>query len=187
MSGGKDTIFDILIDHGIDIRGRIIYLKGSIDDEAYDKFVKRIKYLDKTAGDIEVVLNSEGGCVTSGLAIHDAIKACDNPVTIKVYGAALSIASVILQAGDKRVMSKYSRIMIHRGESEIVGDFNNVKRQMKEQEDLDKILCKVYFEKITEENPDFKMSQLEKLMDFDTYFSADKALEFGLIDEVEGE
>ena len=74
MSDKKDTIFDLLIDHDIDIRGRILYLNGEIDEEMYNRFIKLLKYLDKTTGDIEIVLNSGGGCVTSGLAMHDAIK-----------------------------------------------------------------------------------------------------------------
>lgn len=185
MSESKHTAFDILIEHDLDIRGRIVYVQDDIDEEVSSKFIKLIKYLDKTAGAIEVVLNSGGGCVTSGLAMHDAIKACNNPVTIKAYGRVMSIASVILQAADTRIMAPFCRMMIHRGETEIVGDFNNVKKAMKEEEELDKILCDIYFDKMSEENPAFKRNQLEKMMDVDSYFSAQQALELGLIDEID--
>lgn len=187
MSNSKDTVFDLLIDHGIDIRGRILYLQGEVDEEMYDKFIKLLKYLDKTSGDIEIVLNSCGGCVTSGFAMHDAIKACVNPVTIKGYGAVMSIASVILQAADKRIVSENCRIMIHRGSTELAGEFNTVKKAMQEEFELDRMLCDVYFEKMVENDSSFKRSQLEKLMDTDSYFSAEKALELGLIDEIEGD
>jgi ATP-dependent Clp protease protease subunit len=183
----KDTVFDILIEHSLDIRGRIIYLQGEVDEVMYSKFIKLLKYLDKTIGDIEIILNSTGGCVTSGLAMHDAIKACINPVTIKAYGAVMSIASIILQAADKRIISPYCRIMIHRGHTEIIGDFNNVKKAFEEEKELDKILCDIYMDKMTEINPEFKRSQLDRLMDTDSYFSATKALELGLVDEIEGD
>jgi ATP-dependent Clp protease protease subunit len=186
-SDNKQSNFDILIEHDLDIRARIIYVQGGIDEEVSAKFIKLLKYLDKTAGDIEIVLNSGGGCVTSGLAMHDAIKWCNNPVTVKAYGSVMSIASVILQAADTRIMSKYCRMMIHRGETEIVGDFNNVKKAMKEEEELDKIMGDIYFERISYANSTFKRSQLEKMMDTDTYLSSQQALELGLIDEIETE
>jgi ATP-dependent Clp protease protease subunit len=187
MSDNRQSNFDILIEHDLDIRGRIIYVQGAIEEEGAAKFIKLVKYLDKTAGDIEIVLNSGGGCVTSGLAMHDAIKWCNNPVTVKCYGSVMSIASVILQAADHRVMSKYCRMMIHRGETEIVGDFNNVKKAMKEEEELDRIMCDIYFDRISYANPAFKRNQLDKMMDTDTYLSAQQALDLGLIDEIESE
>ena len=187
MSSGKETIFDLLIDHGIDIRGRILYLSGEVDEVMCSKFIKLLKYLDKTTGDIEIVLNSSGGCVTSGLAMHDTIKACINPVTIKAYGAVMSIASIILQAADKRIISPYCRMMIHRGSTEISGDFNIVEKAFKEEKEIEKIMCDIYMDKMTEINSEFKRSQLDRYMDTDSYFSASKALELGLVDEIEGE
>jgi len=187
MSNNRTTDFDILIEHDLDIRARIIYVQSDIDDALCAKFIKLLKYLDKTSGDIQIVLNSGGGCVTSGFAMHDAIKACNNPVTVKVYGRAMSAATVILQAGDLRIATRYTRFMIHRGETEVVGDFNNVKKLMKENEDMDKILSDIYFNRMKEGNPLFKRAELNKMMDVDFYFSAEKALELGLIDEIEGE
>lgn len=188
MSSEKQqSVFDILMEHDLDIRGRIIYLHGEIDADGAAKFIKLLKFLDKTSGEIEIVLNSGGGCVTSGFAIHDVIKACANPVTIKVYGEAMSIATIILQGADKRIASKHARLMIHRGETEMVGGFNEVKKAFEENKELDKIMCDIYFEKMTDNNPTFKRSQLEKLMDTDSYFSSEQALELGLIDEIEDE
>ena len=181
----KKTALDVLIEHNLDIRARIIYVQDGIDENVAAKFIKLLKYLDKTTGDIEVVLNSTGGCVTSGFAMHDVIKACSNSVTVKVCGCAMSIATIILQAADTRVASPYSRLMIHRGSTEIGGDFLNVKKAMKEEEELDKIMCDIYFERIISTNPSFKRNQLEKLMDTDSYFSAQQALDLGLIDEIE--
>lgn len=183
----KQSNFDILIEHDLDIRGRVIYVQSEIDSDVSAKFIKLLKYLDKTAGDIEIVLNSEGGCVTSGLAMHDAIKWCHNPVTIKCYGAVMSIASVILQAADTRVMSKYCRMMIHRGSTEVAGEYNTVKKAMAEEAQLDKIMCDVYMNRLQEANPNFKRAVLDKMMDTDTYISSSEALNLGLIDEIESE
>lgn len=187
MSDKRQTDFDLLMEHGIDIRGRTIYLQGEVDSTNIHKFVRLLRYLDKTDGDMCIVLDSEGGDVNLGLAAYDAIKECRNAVEIKVVGVAMSMGSIILQAADTRVMTKHSRIMIHRGEMEVGGNFTDVKRAVQESDELDKICLSIYYDKITDKDPQFKMAQLQKMMDFDTYISADKALEIGLIDEIEGE
>lgn len=184
---GKQSDFDILIEHGIDIRGRTIYLTGEINEERADKFIKLIKYLDKTAGDITVILNSEGGCVTSGFAIYDTIKACRNEVTIKVYGCAMSMGSIILQAGDRRIIGVNGRVMIHKGAITLDDHVTNVEKAVKESKDLEVIMTDIYLEKIKEVKHSFRRSQIEKMMEFDSYLSSAKALELGLVDEIEGE
>jgi len=182
---GKQTDFDHLIEHGIDIRGRIIYLQGDIEPALIDKFKKLILYLDKTAGGITVVLDSEGGCTNKGFAAYDAIRECsNNEVTVKVIGVAMSMASVILQAGDHRVITPNSRIMIHRGEIALDDHVTNAKKALEESEEMEKKMMKIYLERIKEVKPDFKKSQLQKMLDFDTYISAERALELGLVDEI---
>lgn len=186
-NNNRQTDFDILMEDGIDIRGRTIYLQGEVEEDNIYKFVKLIRYLDKTDGDITVVLDSRGGDVNLGFAAYDAIKCCTSPVEIKVIGVAHSMGSVILQAADNRVMTKHSRLMVHRGSMEVDGHFTDVKRAVKENDEIDKICVDIYFEKMLEKDKNFKKAQLEKFMDFDTYFSAERALELGLIDEIDGE
>ena len=187
MSNGKQSDFDILMSYNIDIRSRTIYLDDDIDENSASVFIKCLRYLDKTAGDITIIMNCEGGCVTNGFAMYDVIKACQNEITIKVVGCAMSMATIVLQAADKRIMSPNARLMIHVGGMEIGGHFNNVKRAVQENAALDKMCVDIYLEKIKESNPDFKRSQLQKLLDFDTYISAQRCLELGLIDEIDGE
>jgi ATP-dependent Clp protease protease subunit len=187
MSDRRQTDFDILIEHGIDIRGRTVYMQGEVDSENIHKFIKLIRYLDKTDGEIIVILDSEGGDVNLGFAAYDAIKDCKNPVEVKVIGIAMSMGSIIIQAADLRVMSRHSRMMIHRGQMEVGGHFNDVKRAVQENDAMDKICLDIYFDKMTDKDPQFKLTQLQKMMDFDTYISAERALELGLIDQIDGD
>lgn len=187
MSDRKQTDFDILIEHGIDIRGRTIYLQGDVDQDNIHKFVKLIRYLDKTDGDICVILDSNGGDVNLGFAAYDSIKECKNAVEVKVIGTAMSMGSIILQAADHRVMTRHSRMMIHRGHMSIDGHFTDVKRAVEENQEMDKICALIYYEKMFDKEPNCKLNQVQKMMDFDTYISAQKALELGLIDEIDGE
>lgn len=181
----KQTNLDILLEHGFDIRSRVIYIQDEIDKELSNKFIKILNFIDKTSGDITIILDSEGGCVTRGFKMYDAIKSCSNDVTIKVVGAAMSIASVILQAADTRIITENSKLMIHRGSMEVEGHFTDVKRAVAENEEDDKRCAAIYLEKIREVKPEYKPSQVQKLMDFDTYLNAKKCLELGLVDEVE--
>ena len=184
---GKQTDFDILMSYNMDIRSRILYLDDEIDQDSASLFIKCLRYLDKTSGGITVIMNCEGGCVSNGFAIYDAVKLCNNEIEIKVLGSVMSMASVILQAADKRSMSENSRLMIHVGDMAVGGHFKNVKRAVAENDEMDKICVDIYLDKIQEVHPEYKKSQVQKLMEFDTYLSAQKCLELGLIDEIEGE
>ena len=66
-----------------------------------------------TAPEIEVQINSPGGDVFDGLAIYNALRMHKAKVTTRVDGLAASAASVIVQAGDRRVMVKSAQMMIH--------------------------------------------------------------------------
>jgi ATP-dependent protease ClpP protease subunit len=182
---GKQSDFDILMEHGLDIRGRVIYLQGEIEASSVHKFIKALRYLDKTVGKITIILDSEGGDVNLGFAAHDAIKLCGNEVEIKVVGNVMSIATIILQAGDRRLMTKNSRLMLHRGEIELGDHITNVKRALKESDEIEEAMMDTYMEKIREVKPKFKRSQLRTMLDYDTFLSAKKSLELGLIDEID--
>jgi ATP-dependent Clp protease protease subunit len=185
MSERKQTDFDILIEHDIDLRARTLYLRSEIDDVSTNKFIKLLRYLDKTSGDITIILDTNGGNILDGLAIYDSIRACDNEVTIRVIGAAFSIGSIILQAGDKRSMSSHSRLMVHIGSVAVEGHTVDAKRYLEEVHALDDICIDIYLNKIKQAKPHYKRADLKKLMQHDTYMSSVRCLEMGLIDSID--
>jgi len=97
----------------------------------------------------------------------------------------MSMGSIILQAADKRVITKNSRIMIHRGDVCLEGNLNDVKKDLEETLILDKMCVDIYYERILERNPDFKRAKLEKMMDSNHYISAEEALELGFVDDID--
>lgn len=173
------------MEYGVDLRKRTLDFKGDVDQAVIHSRLKLLKFLDKTQGGITIFLDSQGGDVNLGLAAHDVISNCENTVEIRVEGVAMSMGSIILQAGDKRTMTKNSRIMIHRGDVELSGTLNDVKKDLEETLVLDKMCVDIYYEKILEKNPDFKRAKLEKMMDSNHYISADEALELGLIEDID--
>lgn len=88
------------------------------------------------ADQIDVYINSYGGEVPEGLAIYNALKRHSAKVVTYCDGFACSIASVIFMAGDERVMSDASLLMIHNAWSYTCG---NAEKLRKEAENLDKI------------------------------------------------
>ena len=88
------------------------------------------------AEQIDVYINSYGGEVSEGLAIYNALKRHNAKVVTHCDGFACSIASVIFMAGDERVMSDASLLMIHNAWGSTCG---NAEQLRKTADDLDKI------------------------------------------------
>jgi ATP-dependent protease ClpP protease subunit len=102
-------------DYSIDVRSRTIYL---MDEEINPATAARfIKNLDSLRGPrpITVRLATEGGDVSCGLAIYQAMAAKSAPVTVVAAGEISSIGVLILQGGDKRVVSPTTVVMYHAG------------------------------------------------------------------------
>lgn len=193
----KESI-DRFYDYDIYPETRTIYM-GSIDNDIEygesgtdgalaERMVKGLHVLDSSAkeGDkpITVLMNNPGGDVYHGMAIYDAIKTCKNHITIVVYGHAMSMGSLILQAADKRVMSPNSKIMIHYGYFGINDVPKSVQNWAEESKKINKWMEQTYLAKIKEKHPTFSLKKVQEMCNFDTIISAKDALELGLIDEI---
>lgn len=99
---------------------RTLYITGSVEPELAHRIIVALEQMDRTDGDIRIVLNSEGGNEQDGYAIYDAITMCRNRVIIDGYGSVMSIAAAIFQAGDWRRMAPNADFMIHNGSVGIV-------------------------------------------------------------------
>lgn len=195
----KESI-DRFYDYDIHTETRTIYI-GSVSSDAEhgdsgtdaamaERAIKALHILDSVApsGDkpITIIMNNPGGDEYHGMAIYDAIKACKNHVTIIVFGMAMSMGSIILQAADKRVMSPSSRIMIHYG-TWGVHDHSKISYNWTEEgKKFDAWMEELYLEKIKQKKPDFTLKKVKEMCNFDTFFDAKKALEYGLVDEILG-
>lgn len=142
-------------------------------------FKKRLEEI-KESDTIEIHINSNGGSVKEGIAIYNLLKQkkCKEIIAY-VDGFAYSIASVILQAADKRIMGLGSSLLIHNMWIAIEG---NAKELRKAADDLDVLMDanrKVYLEKakISEE-------ELIEMLDKETYLTAHDAVKYGFADEV---
>ena len=134
----------------------------------------------KTA-EIVVHISSQGGDIFEGLAIYNALRTHSSPVTTKVDSLAASIASVIAQAGDRRLMLTGSQMMIHKAHGLAMGDDDDMEEMaalLRKQTDN---IAGIYAERAggTSSKPRFL-----SLMKNETWMTPTEALDEGLVDEV---
>jgi|GEM_PF-4513028 len=142
-----------------------------------DDFVRDLA--DVTAPRIRVEINSPGGDVFDGIAIYNALRTHPAHVTTRVDGIAASIASVIAQAGDHRVMLGASQMMIHNAFGMTVGDATEHGEMQVLLEQQDEIIAGIYATRSGGDRDNFRA-----LMNAETWMSDDRAVAEGLADEV---
>jgi len=177
------------------MKDRIIMLNGPVEDNMANLIVAQMLYLESENPDktINLYINSPGGAVTACLAIYDTMQFIKCPVHTYVMGQACSMGSFLAQAGEpgKRFVLPESRTMIHRVSSGTRGTGGSVYVQEMEMEDnlrhleeakrLNKRLVELYAKHNSKEK---SYEELAETMKFDTFLSAEEAVEYGLADKV---
>jgi ATP-dependent protease ClpP protease subunit len=138
--------------------------------------------LAKVRGPLDVHISSAGGMVDQGLAIYNALAAYPGPVTTYNDGLAASVASVIMQAGSRRVMSPVSALMIHDAWGDPgpgnAADMEAMRDALSKNSD---IIARAYADRAGG-----TVGQWRAAMQKTTWYDADEAKAAGLIDDVAG-
>ncbi len=124
---------------------------------------------------LDVHINSPGGSVFDGLAIYNTLRQHPAQINTIIDGAALSIASVIAQAGKTVTMKRGSMMMIHDPWTVVLG---NAQDLIKEAAALDK--AKVGMLAAYGEHSALSLDQLSQAMGDETWYTADEAVTAGL-------
>jgi len=132
-----------------------------------------------TAPNIRVEINSPGGDVWDGIAIYNALRLHPANVTTRVDGMAASIASVIAQAGDRRIMVASSQMMIHNAWGMTVGDHGDHADMADILKVQDEVIAQAYASRSGKTAEHFRA-----LMEAETWMTAQDAVDQGLADEV---
>lgn len=136
--------------------------------------------IEKANGeDLEVEINSGGGDVYAGSEIYTTLKDYKGNVTVKIMGIAASAASVIAMAGKKVLMSPTAQMMIHNVSSGTWGDYRDMEHEAKVLKNYNTSIANAYMLKTGIEQKD-----LLDLMNDETWFNAQQALENKFIDEI---
>lgn len=177
------------------LKDRIIMMQGVVEDTMANLIVAQMLFLESQSPEkpIKVYINSPGGSVTAGLAIYDTMQFVKCPVHTMVMGQACSMGSFLAQAGEagSRFVLPEARTMIHRVSSGTRGtsgsvhiqelQFEDAQRAFEESKKINKRLTELY---VRHNSAGKEYEELFETMKFDTFLTADEAVEYGLADKV---
>lgn len=165
------------------LRERIVFVTGQVEDHMASLIVAQLLFLESEnpSKDISMYINSPGGVVTAGMAIHDTMQYIKPRVSTVCIGQAASMGSFLLAAGEPgmRIALPNARIMVHQPSGGAQGMASDIEIQAREILRMRKRLNDLYV-KYTGKTLD----HIEKAMDRDTFLEAEEALAFGLVDKV---
>ena len=178
--GNQERAMDL---HSRLLEDRIVKVTGPIEPVMADIIISELLYLeseDPTA-DIFMYINSPGGEVTSGMAIYDVMHYIKPDICTIVNGLAASMGSVLLMAGakGKRMALPNAEIMIHQPSGGSQGKASDMEISWEHMK-LTKEKMHDLYVKHTGQDLDTVMTALDR----DTWFTPEKAKEFGIIDQV---
>ncbi|WP_238458131.1 head maturation protease, ClpP-related [Alkalihalobacterium alkalinitrilicum] len=175
MSANGSNVADIFI------YGDIVRYQWDDTDTTASSFKEDLDNLGDVST-INLYINSPGGSVFEGVAIHNMLKRHKAKVNVHVDALAASIASVIAMAGDTIFMPKNSMLMIHNPWTFAVG---NAKDLRKAADDLDRIGVSAVQSYLSKAGAKLDEEKLQQMLDDETWLSADNAFEYGLCDVVQ--
>jgi ATP-dependent Clp protease protease subunit len=165
------------------LRERIIFLTGPVEDGMASLIVAQLLFLEaeNPKKEISMYINSPGGVVTSGLSIYDTMQFIRCPVTTLCTGQAASMGSLLLSAGAKgmRFALPNARVMVHQPSGGYQGQVTDILIHAKEVEDLKRRLNEIY---VRHTGQDYET--IHTALERDNFMTAEKAREFGLVDQV---
>ena len=164
------------------LRERIVFITGEVEDHMASLIVAQLLFLEsENSQDISMYINSPGGVVTAGMAIHDTMQYIKPKVRTVCVGQAASMGSFLLAAGEPgmRIALPNSRIMVHQPSGGARGMASDIEIQAKEILRIRARMNDLYV-KYTGRS----LTDIEKALDRDTFLEAEEALKFGIVDKV---
>lgn len=163
---------------------RKVFIEGTIDENTACEFVKKVMLLNKEDSQkpINVMINSQGGEINSGMLIYDVIQGSTAPIRTFCLGKAYSMAAVLLACGNHgRYILPHGEVMIHEPllGNRVGGNSSSIKSIS------DSLLeSKKMMNKILSKHTGKTEREVDKATGYDHYFSAKESVDFGLCDEI---
>lgn len=161
---------------------RKVFLWGMVNDTSAKHVIDRLLYLElQNHEEIQLIINSPGGYVTSGFAIYDTIQQIKSPVSTVCSGLAASMGSILLSVGEKgrRFIQPHARVMIHQPSGGAQGQASNIEIQAREI-----IKTKELGAKLLAENCGQPFEKVMKDFDRDFWMGAEESIAYGIVDGV---
>ena len=162
---------------------RIVFLGTPIDDDVANLVVAQLLHLESEdpEKDISLYINSPGGSVYAGLAIHDTMQFVKPDIRTICFGIAMSAGSLLLSGGTKgkRMALPNSRILIHQPSGGFEGQSADIEIHAREILELRERLEGIYVENTGQDR-----ERIHSDMERDRFFDPEEAAGYGLIDRV---
>lgn len=165
------------------LKDRIVFLGGPINDHVANLVVAQLLFLQAQDADkdISLYINSPGGSVTAGLAIHDTMLLIKPDVRTICVGLAASMGAFLLAAGkkEKRYALPNAKVMIHQPWGGIQGQATDIdihaRELLRTRDRLNELLAQ-YTGK--------DLETITRDTDRDFFMTPDEAREYGIIDSI---
>jgi ATP-dependent Clp protease protease subunit len=165
------------------LRERIVFVTGPVEDHMATLITAQLLYLESEnpKKDIFMYINSPGGVVTAGMAIHDTMQYIRPRVGTVCVGQAASMGAFLLGAGEPgmRVALTNARIMVHQPSGGAQGQATDIEIHAREilriRHRMNELMAKYTGQSVED---------IERAVERDRFLSADEARQFGLVDEV---
>lgn len=165
------------------LKDRIVFIGTEINDHVANVVVAQLLFLkmEDPKKDVHIYINSVGGYITAGLAIHDTLQWLGCNVNTYCIGQASSMGALLLMSGTKgrRFALPNSRIMIHQPYGGVGGTSADIEIQAKEM-----LYLKTRIHEIMAESTGQSKERVAKDSERDFYMSPTEAKDYGIIDEV---
>ena len=175
--GLNDHIYNRLL------RERIIWLGSEVRDENANAICAQMMLLaaEDPDKDIWLYINSPGGSITAGMAIYDTMQYIEPDVATIAMGMAASMGQFLLSSGaqGKRYATPHARVMMHQPSGGFGGTATDVRINAELILHMKKVLAE-----LTAAQTGKTVEQINTDADHDRWFTAEEALDYGLIDHV---
>ena len=165
------------------LNDRIIFLGQPIGDQIANLIVAQLLHLESEDPDkdISIYINSPGGSIYAGMAIYDTMQFIKPDVQTICCGVAMSMGSLLLMAGapGKRLALPNSRILIHQPSAGFEGQSSDIEIHMTEI-----LKTRARIDELYALHTGLTIEQVHEDMERDRFFTAEQAVEYGLIDRV---
>lgn len=182
-NGRGERAYDIF---SLLLKERIVFLGTKVDDVSANLIVAQLLYLNSQdqKQTISLYINSPGGSVYAGLAIYDAMRLIQAPVSTVAVGVTASMATALLCSGakGKRYALPHATIHMHPTSSGSQGYTEDVRIATREQE---RVQAQLFH--LIGQNTGHSWKEIEEFFLRDKYMSAPEAKAYGIIDEVLGD
>ena len=160
---------------------RIIFIGTSINDDVANVIQAQLLYLQSLddKADISLYLNTPGGIVSAGLVIYDTMQIISPKVNTICTGLAASMGSILLSAGEKRSILPHARVMIHQPLGGVTGQASDIIIEAEEIRKCRDELCNILAEHTKQ-----PFDKVFQDMDRDHWFTAQEAVDYGLVDKI---